>query len=299
MIPAPAPMVRPAATLLLGIALSVALWAPSCSSPTYPPGNGWVSKAKPVRLPSESRWIPTWNMSQSTIIMPDNETGMHSVEEALRYGLVSYDWSNAKGIWGKHAPMDDEEYLVKQADLVVAANRALGGSTRVGVYRNTIKALNWMTSVREKLDDPAYSGWFIPFGNGSNYTYQPPACLDQKCSDRWHDRAGVGGLLHGDCGKAPCGGFVFDHRNSSFADWFVNGYIISNETILRPGVSELYLDDRLEEWGVSEAQGHFLQDGCSPSGCSKTDMSEMVAAYNANMEKVSAAFPSFACQLYQ
>jgi hypothetical protein len=115
MIPAPAPMVRPAATLLLGIALSVALWAPSCSSPTYPPGNGWVSKAKPVRLPSESRWIPTWNMSQSTIIMPDNETGMHSVEEALRYGLVSYDWSNAKGIWGKHAPMDDEEYLVKQA----------------------------------------------------------------------------------------------------------------------------------------------------------------------------------------
>ena len=147
-------------------------------------------------------------MSQSTIIMPDNETGMHDASEALRYGIVSYDWSNAKGIWGKHAPMDDEEYLVKQADLVVNANTASGGSTRVGVYRNTIKALNWFSSVREKLDDPAFSGWFIPFGNGTNYTYNPPSCLDGKCSDRWHDRAGVGSLLHGDCGLAPCGGYV-------------------------------------------------------------------------------------------
>ena len=53
-------------------------------------------------------------MSKSTILMPDNETGMHSVDEALRYGLVSYDWSNAKGIWSKDTPMDDDEYLVRQ-----------------------------------------------------------------------------------------------------------------------------------------------------------------------------------------
>ena len=26
---------------------------------------------------------------------------------------------------------------------------------------NTIKALNWYGSVREKLDDPQYEGWFV------------------------------------------------------------------------------------------------------------------------------------------
>ena len=36
-------------------------------------------------------------------------------------------------------------------------------STKIFVYRNSIKALNWFTDVREKLDDPAYSGWFIKF----------------------------------------------------------------------------------------------------------------------------------------
>ena len=28
---------------------------------------------------------------------------------------------------------------------------------------NTIKALNWYGSVREKLDDPKYASWFIRF----------------------------------------------------------------------------------------------------------------------------------------
>jgi hypothetical protein len=30
-------------------------------------------------------------------------------------------------------------------------------------YRNTIKALNWFSSVRRKLDDPLYSSWFVKF----------------------------------------------------------------------------------------------------------------------------------------
>ena len=32
-----------------------------------------------------------------------------------------------------------------------------GFAPRVWAYRNTIKALNWYSSVREKLDDPKYS----------------------------------------------------------------------------------------------------------------------------------------------
>ena len=53
--------------------------------------------------------------------------------------------------------------------------------------RNTIKALNWFGSVREKLDDPNYAGWFIRFrDNGTASNYSQPACdtnwHPQKCS---------------------------------------------------------------------------------------------------------------------
>jgi len=43
-----------------------------------------------------------------------------------------------------------------------------GGPPRVWAYRNGIKALNWYSSVREKLDDPAYSSWFIKFKGFTN-----------------------------------------------------------------------------------------------------------------------------------
>ena len=36
-------------------------------------------------------------------------------------------------------------------------------NTKVFVYRNMVKALPWYKAVREKLVDPAYSGFFLPF----------------------------------------------------------------------------------------------------------------------------------------
>lgn len=50
--------------------------------------------------------------------------------------------------------MDCEERLLKQAEMT----KAINPSTNVFVYRNLVKALPWFTSVREKLDDPQYSG---------------------------------------------------------------------------------------------------------------------------------------------
>jgi chorismate-pyruvate lyase len=39
----------------------------------------------------------------------------------------------------------------------------------------------------------------------------------------------LGGSLHNgdckaecDCGDQPCGEYIFDHRNNSFAEWFIN-----------------------------------------------------------------------------
>jgi hypothetical protein len=74
--------------------------------------------------------------------------------------VVVYDWSNGKALWANAHPMDSEELLTKQAEMVIAADPSVPGEVpRVWVYRNTIKALNWYTSVREKLDDPKYASW--------------------------------------------------------------------------------------------------------------------------------------------
>lgn len=62
-------------------------------------------------------------------------------------------------VWAQSHPMDCEELLTTQAEMVLALDPGIPGEQpRVWVYRNTIKALNWFASVREKLDDPAYSG---------------------------------------------------------------------------------------------------------------------------------------------
>ena len=64
-----------------------------------------------------------------------------------------------------------------------------------------------------------------------------------------------------DCGKAPCGQYVFDFRNASFQDWFVDHYIISDATILhRPfpiGVG--WLDDMMTLAGPTELDPYFLK----------------------------------------
>ena len=183
-------------------------------------------------------------MKRSTILYACNETGYHDVQQAIKYGVVVYDWSNAKQIWANTKPMTDEEALTKQAEMVLAADPGVaGGQQRVWVYRNTIKALNWFTKVREKLDDPAYAGWFVKFKNyqgpSSNHSYHVPACTYDKCSGFYHDQEQTPEYPHGDgscreecdCGDAPCGEYIFDHRNTSFADWFVSEYMISNETL--------------------------------------------------------------------
>ena len=271
-----------------------------------PAGNGYLSSK--IRLP---KWQPQWSMPLSTIVMPCNDSGYHSVDEASAYGLVSYDWSNAKQLWCNSQPMDDGERLVAQAEMV----RKASNTTRIGVYRNSIKALNWFTEVREKLDDPAFAGWFIKFkdyqGPASNHSYAPavPACTFEKCSGFYHDQEQSPAHPHGDgscieecdCGKNPCGEYIFDHRNASFADWFVNEYIVSNSTILHPAITELYLDDRMETFGVSEEDGHFWNDtGLGPPN--SPIMKALTAAFTQNMERLYdhiVEVGGFAWQMFQ
>ena len=56
--------------------------------------------------------------------------------------------------------------------------------------RSTGQALPWFSAVREKLQDPAFAGWFIKF-DGSRALYHVPRCAAEnstKCSDFYHDQ---------------------------------------------------------------------------------------------------------------
>lgn len=55
----------------------------------------------------------------------------------------------------------------------------------------------------------------------------------------------------------PCGEYVFDHRNESFSDWFINEWMISNRTLQHApqAISLGYLDDWMKETGPTEMEG--------------------------------------------
>ena len=178
---------------------------PSACTPTFGRAGGCAAAAPPAP-PAEPcefclpTWKPTWNMYRSTVLYTCNNSGLHDVAHATAFGVVVYDWSNAKALWANAHPMNSEELLTRNAEAVLAADPGVPGEApRVWVYRNTIKALNWYTSVREKLDDPKYASWFIKFreyrGPQSNSSYHVPACdffgnasYPPKCSGFYHDQ---------------------------------------------------------------------------------------------------------------
>lgn len=183
----------------------------------------------PLVLPP---WNATYNMLGSTVAQPCKSDGLIQ-QELSQLGLVSVDWSNAKDIWAKTSPMNAEELLVEQANILKAANP----SQHVWIYRNIVKALPWFSTVRAKLQDPAYSGFFlnfVPEGFFPNGSYHVPQCDNNfdppLCTNYYHDQEQTPGFPSGDgncsapgcdCGwpnpdkgilGVPCGEYLFDHR---------------------------------------------------------------------------------------
>lgn len=82
--------------------------------------------------------------------------------------------------------MNDEEVLQQQ--VVLSTSSSLGQS--VWVYRGSMWAYPWYTSVRKTLEDPAYADWYVKFkpvgpwySNKCDNNYSPPIC-----SDLYHNR---------------------------------------------------------------------------------------------------------------
>eukprot|EP01043_Picozoa_sp_COSAG02_P006486 COSAG02_NODE_185_length_30442_cov_59.370168_13_plen_285_part_00 len=145
------------------------------------------------------KWEPTYQMNQSTastttadtlmqflasrcphqltlcraaqFLMACNNTGPFTTEFAAKWGIADFDWSN--WVHGANQTWDGEQYggyseqvpetCQQNLRVQAAMTKAANNNTKVFVYRNMVKALPWYKSVREKLVDPDYSGFFLPF----------------------------------------------------------------------------------------------------------------------------------------
>eukprot|EP01043_Picozoa_sp_COSAG02_P004533 COSAG02_NODE_119_length_35335_cov_12.823192_13_plen_163_part_00 len=110
------------------------------------------------------KWKPTYQLNASTSLMTLNSDGtLDAHADVLRnWGIVDIDWSNDKSGptgWARQRPMDSSERSLRQAKALKDANP--DAHTKYMLYRNMIKALPWLTVVREKLADPghAYDAW--------------------------------------------------------------------------------------------------------------------------------------------
>lgn len=232
---------------------------------------------------------------------------------------MSYDWSNAKAQWAAATPMDCEERLLKQAEMTKTSSK---NRTKVFVYRNVVKALPWYKSVRDKLIDPAYSGWFVRFSGDDNY-HVPDCAVENtsKCSPFYHDQEqtpevptpqdpnpdGKCTVEGCDCGPdLPCGEYIFDHRNGSMLrSWIVEELFLSPNGIGSSFVDGFFMDDYWCSDVLCEASENHLS-GCpcadpvqgptevdrnfqTDTQLSDADIRDMTLAWNETMTAIETA----------
>lgn len=207
--------------------------------------------------------------------------------------------------------MDSEAALLRQA----AATKKANPAAHVFVYRNSVHAMPWFATVREKLIDPLYAGFFLQFGQSpprANGSYYSPPCDNTtgRCSRLYHDQTQTpstlptgDGICTGqcDCGDGlPCGMYLFNHANGTmFREWLVNEYFLGPTAAGSPLISGLFIDDywcaasdgpcplragnRLV--GPAETERHVLDD----LGMSAAEVDVQARAWRTNMDVVFSA----------
>ena len=281
---------------LVAIAIAVVVRTKTTIDPTIA-APVWFAEA--YLPPHNPPWPPSYGVTESLLTMQCNSSGYSDVRRGAEFGIVSYDWSNAKAQWAKQAPMDCEERLFEQARRLDEARRRHrthnnnntnnNTNTHTFVYRNIVKALPWFTTVRAKLVDPAYEGFFLRFAASAAAPPHVPRCAPENpsvCSDLYHDQEQTPGVEptpdhpHPDgecpstgchCGDGlPCGEYYFDHRNGTMLrEWLLNEVVLG--ALVPPG-SGLGPNDDDGEAVPRIVDGVFLDDyWCSDLLCRESD----------------------------
>jgi hypothetical protein len=81
-----------------------------------------------------------------------------------------------------------------------------------------------------------------------------------------------------DCGRVPCGEYLFDHRNESLQKWLKEEYIGGDEGIGHPDISGMYIDDGWGAGGPSEIDPGAVND----TGLTPPELDDMIGAWSAN-----------------
>jgi hypothetical protein len=205
--------------------------------------------------------------------------------------------------------MDNDERQLVQVKMI-KEDPLTADYTKVWIYRNSVYAYPWFTSVRKILDDPAYSPWFLMFRGTGPWTspncdknYQPPKCskyfhtqMDTPLpTTTWgpegHPIGGYGKCYPKnnesgcDCGTKPCGFFVFNHSSTaiingqSFREWFLDTYMF-NEVGASKLVDGFYWDDTWTPVGVGDdPEPGMIKD----MGLTKDELLQLTASYDATM----------------
>ena len=226
------------------------------------PRDQWLVESEVGELPASvigqlpQNYPPTaYQMNQSTIIMPCNNSGYTDPKSTVGWAIVDFDWSNGKAIWTKQRPMRDEYILQKQVEMSTRAS--LG--QKIWVYRGTVWAYPWYASVRKTLEDSAYADWYIKFKpKGPWYSDKCDKVNTTDCSDLYHNQEQSPGFPtgDGDCGapncycgsNVPCGFYIWNHSSTtvvygqSFIEWFRDSYVFDDQG-MSPLVGGFYFDD--------------------------------------------------------
>lgn len=258
-------------------------------------------------------WPPTYAMNRSTFVYQCNYSGVTDVSPGSiisRFGLVAFDWSEAKDVWAQEAPMTCEETLLAQA----RALKATSPATRVILYRNIVKALPWMVTVRAALERADAEGLFLSFATPTSpshsprcdATFEPP-----RCSQLFHDQVQTpqypsGSKYDGVCEKpcvcgganVPCGEFLFNHSSAAVRG-VVLDYVMGATGMGSGAVDGVFLDDA---WSATQRAGSNACDGSpiggpsevdsfcvSDMGLQQSDTAALTAAWQAATDAVTAA----------
>jgi hypothetical protein len=196
-------------------------------------------------------WPPTYNLTKSTMTQScfgparinKNTPALNATTGSFlrSWGIVTLDFESQENIWGHHSPKDSDAMMLDEA----VKMKAIAPDTKIWVYRNLVQAMANVGQLREKLEDPAYSGWWLRFGPEATL----PRCeLNPRlnktlCSDLFHAQSGWTENGH-DCGDViPCGDYVFNHRNQSLRTWLVEEHMLGKMGMAHPAVDGYLIDD--------------------------------------------------------
>ena len=184
------------------------------SAPPYPNG--------------EVPFASTWVLSHSTAIHTSNQSGFSDPTAAAKFGIVSFDHTNAQRLWltpGNPSNSTCEATLLEQARLVKSVRQ----STHVYVYRNAMEAIQWMESSRAVMYDERYRGYFL-------------RCATGQVWHRGHDSK------TGSCGPGvrpdPKGDiFFWNFSNASAAEYFASEVVNGPRGAGSPLIDGIFMDD--------------------------------------------------------